>query len=220
MKRNSQAKILRANQAPYSNEGFASTADVFNPNTSNSDIRLTSSYLGDSRYQQWDGHGKAVGYAVDPSIIHTPKPQVANGAFLPSTYPRDAEESGHLMGKHGRQESTDVVGWHQGNDQFTAPYAPDSFTHIPSLSKTQSFLPEQTPTQSNFVNGPPANNRHFDDVYGSTSSFHTATTSPRQYQEALPNPFTPPADQPGFQAPRSPPQPRSPPPPGYMTDLR
>jgi uncharacterized membrane protein YdjX (TVP38/TMEM64 family) len=218
-----QAKLLRINQSPYSNEGFSSTTDVFHPNTSDSDIPLTSSYQADSHYQQWDGHGKAVGYAADPSIIHTPKPQVANVAFLPSTYPRDVEESGNLMHKHGRQESTDVVGWHRDNDQFTDPYAPDSFIQTPSLSTTKPHLPEQqTPTQSNFVNGPlsPTNNLHFDEVYGSTTSFHTATTSPRQDQDALPNPFTPPAHRPTFQPPRSPPQPRSPLPPSYMTDLR
>ena len=222
MQSNSQAKLLRAELAPYSNEEFASTTDVFHPNISDSDIPLTISNQ-DSHYQQWDRHGKAVGYAADPSII-SPKPVVANATFLPSKYPRDVEEGGDLMSKRGRQESTDVVGWQQDEDS----YAQDSFVQIPS-SSTKSPYPnqqrEQTPTQSNFVNGPLTVNLsptttevHFEDIYGSTSSFHSAPDSPRHdHPNALPNPFTAPGEQPTSRPESSRSSPHFPPP-SYTTD--
>ena len=216
---NSQAKLLRAGLSPYSTQGFSSSStDVFHPTVSDSNIPLTNSH-----YQQWDRRGKAVGYAADPSIIHTPKPQVANATFLPSTYPRDVEEAGNLMSKHGRQESTDVVGWHMDN-QFSDPYAPESFIDNPSTSMNPypslQHDVQQTPTQSNFVNGPTPTNisatahPHFDDIYGSTSSFRTA----EEHDDPLypPNPY--PSSQPAFS--QSPPQPRSPPPSSYTTNLR
>ena len=184
-----------------------------------------------SRYQQWDRHGKAVGYAADPSIIHTPKPQVANTTFSPSKYPRDVEEASNFMDKHGRQESTDVVGWHQGSLDDGDPYASDSFIQIPSLNTrdpNQRHEVQQTPTQSNFVNGPlPLNpsptNDHFEDVYASTTSLQSALDSPHQeHNSTLPNPFEIPGQlstsQPEIS--QSPPHPRSSPPLGYMIDLR
>ena len=221
---NSQAKLLRAEQtSPYSNEEFSSTTDVFHPNTSDSDIPLTISNQ-DGHYQQWDRHGKAVGYAADPSII-SPKPLVANATFLPSNYPRDVEEGGNLMSKRGRQESTDAVGWQQNED----PYAPDSFVQIPS-SSTKSSYPnqqrEQTPTQSNFVNGPltvnqsPTTSVLFEDIYGSTTSFHSAPDSPRQdHPKDLPNPFSAPGEDPTSH-PESSQSLSQPPPSSYITDLR
>lgn len=198
MQWNSQAKLLRAgnSSSPYSNEPYSSTSDVFHPTNSDSDIPLTINTRGDSHHQQWDRHGKAIGYAPDPSII-SPKPLVANAAFIPSTYPRDVEEGGN-MNPHGRQESTDAVGWHKDSPRDDDPYASDSFVQIPS-STTNFPNPhevQQTPTQSNFVNGPLSTNLsptnvHFDDVYGSTSSFHPAIGSPRQeHQTVLPNPFS------------------------------
>lgn len=207
----SQAKLVRADTSPYSTQAFSSTTDVFNPNASDSTINQQPA----SQYQQWDNHGKAVGYAADPSIIHTPKPQLPTATFLPSTYPRDAEEGGNLMPMRGRQESTDVVGWHQGelNDaQLTDPYAPDSFIQTPSSSTTrpnQQNDVQQTPTQSNFVNGPLPNLSpvsRFDDPFASTTGFHSV-------HDSLPNPF--PSS--GVQ---SSPQPRSPPPPSYISNLR
>jgi hypothetical protein len=144
---------------------------------------------------------------------------VANATFLPSKYSRDVEEGGDLISKRGRQESTDVVGWQQDED----PYAQDSFVQIPS-SSTKSPYPnqprEQTPTQSNFVNGPLAVNLsptdvHFEDIYGSTSSFHSAPDSPRHdHPKALPNPFTAPGEQPPEPSQLSPQLP----PPSYITD--
>lgn len=184
------------------------------------DIPLTISNQ-DGHYQQWDRHGKAVGYAADPSII-SPKPVVANATFLPSNYPRDVEEGGNLMSKPGRQESTDAVGWQQDED----PYAPDSFVQFPSSSTKNPYLNqqrEQTPTQSNFVNGPltmnesPTTNVLFEDIYGSTTSFHSALDSPRQdHSKVLPNPFSAPGEEP-----TSHPESLSQPPPSsYITDLR
>ncbi|KAF8804024.1 hypothetical protein BYT27DRAFT_7108525 [Phlegmacium glaucopus] len=221
-----QAKLLRAEHSPYSNEEFSSSStDVFHPNASDLDIPLT--IKGDGHYQQWDRHGKAVGYAADPSIIHTPKPQVANATFLPLTHPRDVEEAGNLTSKRGRQESTDVVGWHlfpHGN-QVSDPYAPDSFTQVTSPSMmnphplNQHPDVQQTTTQSNFVNGPaPTNTIHprFDEVYGSTTSFRTALSSPHQeHDETFHPPNYPP---PGQQATSQPEF--SQPPASYMTDLR
>lgn len=228
----SQAKLLRAEQSPYMNEGFSSsTTEVFHPNASDSDIPLTVSRQGDNLHQQWDRHGKAVGYAADPSIIHTPKPQVANATFLPLTHPRDVEEAGNWMSKHGRQESTDVVGWHLNphNDQFPDPYAANSFIQDSSKSTTNPYPPDQhhdvqqTPTQSNFVNGT-TTHPHFDDVFGSTTSFRTAPSSPHhEHQETFPPPiYPPPGHQPTSQSGLSQPptQPRSPPPSSYTTNLR
>ena len=57
------------------------------------------------RYQQWDKHGKAVGYAGDPSIIVAPKPQKINSV---PQLERDVQES---KPSHLREESTDVAGW-------------------------------------------------------------------------------------------------------------
>ena len=193
---NRQAKLQRAEHAPYSNEEFSSTTDVFNPNASDSAIPLTISNQ-DGHHQQWDRHGRAVGYALDPNTeIISPKPRAANASFLPSKYPRDVEEAGNLMGKRSRQESTDVVGWQQNED----PYASDSFVRIPPSSMKNPYpiqQREQTPTQSNFVNGPltahlsPTTDVHFEDIYGSTASFHSAPDSPRQdHSNALPNPFS------------------------------
>jgi uncharacterized membrane protein YdjX (TVP38/TMEM64 family) len=221
-----QAKLLRAENSPYSNEEFSSTTDVFHPTASDSDIPLRMNIPADSRYQQWDRHGKAVGYAADPSIIRTPKPLVANATFTPSTYPRDVEDGGNLMNKHGRQESTDEVGWHQDDD----PYASDSFIQIPSLTTknpNQQHDVQQTPKQSNFINEPlPLNpsptNVLFKDVYGSTTSFHSALDSPPSRQEhniALPNPFEIPGEHPTSQ-PEISQSPSHPPPSGYMIDLR
>lgn len=238
MKLNSQVKLLQARLTPYSNEGFpSSTTDVFHPNVSDSDIPLRINHQMDSQYQRWDQHGKAVGYAADPSIIHTPKPQLPNATFLPLTQPRDVEEGGNLIGTRGRQESTDVVGWHQDghSDQFPDPYAADPFSRNPSSSsKTDPYFSnqqrdvQQTPTPSHFVNGqvltttPP----HFD-VYGSTTSFGTAPSSPHEgphqtHQESFYNPYISPGQHPSSQPglSQSSPQPRSPPPPSYVTDLR
>jgi len=170
-----QAKLQRAELYPLSNE-FSSTTDVSHPDPSDSDISLNRQ---DIKYQQWDHPGNAV-YVTDSSII-SPKPRVANSTFLPSKYPRDVEEGGILMSKHGRLESTDAVGWQQDED-------PDSFVQIPSSGlKNQR---DQTPTQSNFVNGPSPirTDAHSEDVYGSTSSFHSSPDSPRQ--RGLPNPFS------------------------------
>jgi len=218
-----QAKLQRVELSPFSNEEFSSTTEVFHPNISDSDIPLTNQ--DNSHHRQWDRHGKAVGYAADPSII-SPKPLVANATFLPSKYPRDVEEGGNLMSKPGRQESTDVVGWQQDED----PYAPDSFVQIPSSSLKNTYpnqQREQTPTQSNFVNGPLSVNLsptttdvHFEDIYGSTSSFPSAPLSPGQdHQRALPNPFSAPGEQPTSQPESSQPLPQLPPP-GYITELR
>jgi len=217
-----QAKLQRAELSPYSNEDFSPSTDVFHPNASDSDIPLNNQ--NDSHYQQWDRHGKAVGYAADPSII-SPKPLVANATFLPLKYPRDVEEGGNLMKKPGRQESTDVVGWQQDEN----PYAQDSFVQIPSNLKNPypNQQREQTPTQSNFVNGPvtvnlspPVTDVHFDDIYGSTSSFHSAPDdSGQDHQRALSNPFSAPGEQPTSQPESSQPLPQLPPP-GYITELR
>ena len=130
------------------------------------------------------------------------------------------------MSERSRQESTDVVGWQQDED----PYASDSFVQIPSSSSKNRYpnqQREQTPTQSNFVNGPltvnlspTTANAHFEDIYGSTSSFHSAPDSPRHdHQRALPNPFSVPGEQPTSQLESSPPPPQLPPP-GYITELR
>ena len=167
----------------------------------------------DRHHQQWDQHGNAVGY---PDIIISPKPRAANASFLPSNYPRDVEEGGNLVSKRGRQESTDEVGWQHEN-----PYAPESFVQIPSSSTKNSYpnqQREQTPTQSNFVNGPlEVNLSPFEDIYGSTTSFHSAPDSPRQdHSNALPNPFSGPGEQPTSQ-PESSPQVR---PPSYNAELR
>jgi hypothetical protein len=231
MQWNSQAKLLRAESStsPYSNEAYSSTSDVFHPTNSDSDIPLTINTQGDSHYQQWDRHGKAVGYALDPSIIHTPKPLVANTAFLPSTYPRDVEEGGNIN-THGRQESTDAVGWHQDSPRDGDPDVSDSFVQIPPTTKNYPNPHEvqQTPTQSNFVNGPLSvnlspTNVNFNDVYGSTSSFHSALGSPRQEQQtALPNPFSSHDEQQTPQPNNSQllPHPRSSSPSNYIIDLR
>jgi hypothetical protein len=129
------------------------------------------------------------------------------------------------MSKRGRQESTDAVGWQQDED----PYASDSFVQIPSSSAKNPYpnqQHDQTPTQSNFVNGPltvnlspTITNVHFEDVYGSTTSFHSAPDSPRQdHPKALPNPFTAPGEQPTLQ-PESSQSPPQLPPPGYINDI-
>ena len=219
---NSQAKLQRAELSPYSNEELSSATDVFNPNISDSDIPLKNQ--DDSNYQQWDRHGKAVGYTT-PNII-SPKPLVANATFLPSKYPRDVEEGGNLMSKRGRQESTDVVGWQQDED----PYAPDSFVQTSSTSLKNPYSNqqrEQTPTQSNFVNGPLAVNlsptttdAHFEDIYGSTTSYHSALDIPHQdHQRDLPNPFAAPGEQQTSQSESSQPLPQLPPP-NYIAELR
>ena len=131
-----------------------------------------------------------------------------------------------MTNKHGRQESTDVVGWQQDED----PYASDSFVQIPSSNTKKSYPNQQreqkTPTQSNFVNGPitvnlspTTTNVDFEDIYVSTTSFHSASDSPRQdHPKALPNPFSAPGEQPSHpESSQSLPQP---PPPSYITELR
>ena len=134
-----------------------------------------------------------------------------------------------MISKRGRQESTDVVGWQRDED----PYAPNSFVQTPSSStknpypKIRNQQRDQTPTQSNFVNGPltvdlspTTSNVHFEDIYESTTSFHSASDSPRRdHPKALPNPFSAPDDEPTSQPETSQSLPQ-PPPSSYITDLR
>jgi hypothetical protein len=97
------------------------------------------------------------------------------------------------MNKHGRQESTEAIGWQQDEDSDN----PDSFVQIPSSGLKNPYPKQQhdqTPTQSNFVNGPSPirKNANLEDVYRSTSSFHSSPDSP--LQRGLPNPFSAPGD--------------------------
>ncbi|KAF8151755.1 hypothetical protein B0H34DRAFT_755977 [Crassisporium funariophilum] len=152
-----QAKILRGGVSPYSNGGPSmSSDDVFNPNPSDSDIPLTSNDPNESRYQQWDRLGKAVGYSADPNIIHSPKPQAGSATFYPSNYSQGQEPAGHTFNntRHGREESTDAVGWDMRN-------------------KPSGYEVQQTPTQATY------------DLYDGRSSGHGQQPTDATYRTAL-----------------------------------
>lgn len=79
----SQAKLTRAGDSPYMNEGV----DGFNPTDSDSDIPLMSAD------QHWEEH--AANVVADP-ILYTPKPRVNLNvpfSFAMSKLPRDEEAS-------------------------------------------------------------------------------------------------------------------------------
>ncbi|KAF8906988.1 hypothetical protein CPB84DRAFT_1769149 [Gymnopilus junonius] len=166
-----QQKLLRADNgsSPYgvnTNPGSSTTSvnDVFNPNGSDSDIPLTQ-----QRYQQWDQHGNAVGYAPDPTL-HTPQPRVVNNtpAFLGgqasgSRYPRDEEEAGGQPfitgGRPTREDSGDSVGWDTGRrgedpstTQFLPLNVPGPARPIPTHLAAQNTLqnPHSQPHQAGF----------------------------------------------------------------------
>ncbi|PPQ67777.1 hypothetical protein CVT25_009080 [Psilocybe cyanescens] len=157
-----QAKLLRAAGSPYMHAGPSMTnTDVFNPTGSDSDIPLTSTRHADPTYQQWDRHGNAVGYVPDPNL-HTPQPRNPNAPFFSSNYPRDEEEAGGRRPMvHGREESTDVVGWDTPQRQARSPHlggAVASSLHNPHSPNQRRVLDNemtQTPTQANFVNEVP-----------------------------------------------------------------
>ncbi|KAF8966148.1 snare associated Golgi protein-domain-containing protein [Flammula alnicola] len=139
-----QAKLIRG-ISPYQHGGDVAGEDVFNPNSSDSDIPLTANLN-----QQWDRRGHAVGYVGDPNLnVHAPKPRLNNAAFLPLNNPRDVEEGGS-RGGHGREDSADPVGWDTSRD-FQAPNLHNP--HSPNARRNK-FEPEmeQTPTQATFVN--------------------------------------------------------------------
>jgi len=62
----------------------SSSLDVFNPNGLHSDVSLTQ-----MPHQQWDDHGRAVGYVPDPRFIFMPKPRLQTSPF-----PTSDEEQG------------------------------------------------------------------------------------------------------------------------------
>ena len=104
---------------------------MFNPNNSDSDIPLTTT--NPPHYQQWDKQGNAVGYVIDPQLIHTPKPRTSGATFLPSNFARDVEE-GMTRPLTVREDSADAVEW--GMDHRKAGSRPEM---------------GQTPTQAFFV---------------------------------------------------------------------
>ncbi|EDR03489.1 uncharacterized protein LACBIDRAFT_307235 [Laccaria bicolor S238N-H82] len=117
--------------SPYSGNPSESTL-AFNPRDSDSQIPLTLTDRAEMRYQQWDKHGKAVGYAGDPSLIIAPKPQKIH---LVTQLERDVQES---KPSHSREESTDVAGWDL-RDLHDDPYG--GYVREDSLDNLQ------TPTQ-------------------------------------------------------------------------
>ncbi|GJE85607.1 Golgi apparatus membrane protein TVP38 [Phanerochaete sordida] len=72
-----QAKLEAGiGELPYNNSAVLhSTADIpFDPRTSDSELPLTANFAKDSRHQQWDSTGRAVGYAPDPTL-YAPQPR-------------------------------------------------------------------------------------------------------------------------------------------------
>lgn len=116
-----QAKIERADFTPYAGGANQSSASVFN--ASETDMPLNNGDMpyggvGGAGHQQWDKHGKAVGYSGDPRIFQ-PQPQRTT-ARVP-TYRTEGgggyDSQGHRYdsGPGGvaplRQESGDSVDW-------------------------------------------------------------------------------------------------------------
>ena len=112
-----QAKLERADFTPYAGGANQSSTSVFN--ASETDIPLNHGDLpyggAGSGHQQWDEHGKAVGY----SGLFQPQPQRAPGRI--PTYRTEGgggyDSQGHRydMGPGGvapvRQESEESIGW-------------------------------------------------------------------------------------------------------------
>uniref|UniRef100_A0A8H7XRT8 Golgi apparatus membrane protein TVP38 n=1 Tax=Psilocybe cubensis TaxID=181762 RepID=A0A8H7XRT8_PSICU len=151
-----QAKLSRATGSPYMHAGPSMTnPDVFNPTGSESDIPLTSTHH-DAAHQQWDRHGKAIGYAPDPNL-YTPQARTPTRPVFTSNYPRDEEEAaGH---RPLREESTDDVEWDIPQRGTTSPrlnavVSPTSLHNPYSPNHRRDFENEivQTPTQASFVN--------------------------------------------------------------------
>lgn len=162
--------------SPYSGNPSESTL-AFNPRDSDSQIPLTLTDRTEMRYQQWDKHGKAVGYAGDPSLIVAPKPQKIN---LVTQLEKDVQES---KPSHLREESTDVTGWDM-RDLHEDPYGgyvrEDSLDNLQTPTQqhphsSQGFLETSTQAMHNLRREP---------TYPHSSSTFI-NTSPRSYGHGL-----------------------------------
>ncbi|KIJ97766.1 hypothetical protein K443DRAFT_681265 [Laccaria amethystina LaAM-08-1] len=157
--------------SPYSGNPSESTL-AFNPRDSDSEIPLT--------HQQWDKHGKAVGYAGDPSIIVAPKPQKIN---LVPKLERDVQEA---KPSHLREESTDVAGWDvrdSHEDAYGGYVREDPLANLqtptqqhPHSSVVRGFSETSTQARHNLRREP---------TYPHSSSSTFINTSPGSYGHGL-----------------------------------
>lgn len=134
-----QGKLERADFTPYGNStNDSSNSVIFNPQSSETDIPLNPSdapYDGAAPHQQWDKHGRAVGFTGDPRV-HAPQPQRAQnrvptyrteggGGYNASGQRYDDRETGTTYSPGNadvggrsplRQESGESVGWDTNRD--------------------------------------------------------------------------------------------------------
>lgn len=111
-----------------------------------------------AHYQQWDKQGSAVGYVVDPQLIHTPKPRTGGAALLPSKLARDVEE-GITRPLTTREDSAEVVEWDV--DQRKDGSRPE-MGHTP----TQASFAQDWSGSSSHPNYRPADRSPFEEAYG------------------------------------------------------
>lgn len=131
---------------------------MFNPNTSDSNIPLTATNPANTHYQKWDKHGNAVGYVIDPQLIHTPKPRMGGAALLPSNLTRDVEE-GITRPLTAREDSADAVEWDM--NQRKAGSRPEM-----GQTPTQASVVQGWPGSPSHLNYRPADRSSFEDAYG------------------------------------------------------
>jgi hypothetical protein len=124
---------MRAGLSPYDNPSAleSNSSEAFNPRASEADIPLSSQHT----YQQWDKHGRAVGYAGDPHL-YAPHPQRATTKPFAGQYNRsDSEESFTVRG------STDTVGWEPPREPIPPRFAsPQNVGELPPQDPFSSMV--------------------------------------------------------------------------------
>lgn len=114
---------------------------------------MTATNPEDAHYQQWDSQGNAVGYVVDPQLIHTPKPRVGGAALLPSKLGRDVEEG--MTRPLTTRDSSDAVEWDMGRSRPEMGQTP-----------TQASFAQDWSGPSSHPNYRPGDRSAFEEAYG------------------------------------------------------
>ncbi|PPR02682.1 hypothetical protein CVT24_002104 [Panaeolus cyanescens] len=175
-----QSKLARAGYPYMHQHQVNESTDVFNPQRSDTDIPLTTT-THEPRYQQWDQHGRAIGYAQDPNI-HSPAPRNP----ITSTSAKSLEEGSQNPFTHGRDQSLVVAGWDMDR---TAPVALSSGSAInpPKQSTLSPPLanPHRLESASNLIPGAgppvrPGSNTYETDYSLDIASQHNHAFNPFQ----------------------------------------
>lgn len=157
------------------------STDVFNPQNSETDIPLTAT-THEPRHQQWDQHGRAIGYAPDPNI-HSPAPR--NPKILTSA--KALEEGTRNPFEHSVDAGLASAGWDMGRTASAALSNDAAFNHSANRSLSPPLMnPHPSgPRSSNLMAGaaPP--------VQPGSSSYETdySLVSSTQQDHAF-NPFS------------------------------